>query len=219
MTDARPLPAAPPPGERFTVDPRRSGRIGAALLAFVGVMALAVPIGPFPLDTWWSDVMTDGYDARLERVALWLDDLGRAPALLVILGVIAAILIRARRWLALAAFALAETASSLLASLLKALLERPRPPAGILHPLSTSFPSGHTAYAGVTCVALVLTFTRPGRRRLWWPAAVAGTCLMGWSRTFLHVHWLSDVVAGGCLGAGVALVAFGLVQRYGSRRR
>jgi undecaprenyl-diphosphatase len=35
---------------------------------------------------------------------------------------------------------------------------------------------------------------------------------MAWSRTYLQVHWLSDVVAGSALGIGVALVVFATAQ-------
>jgi len=35
---------------------------------------------------------------------------------------------------------------------------------------------------------------------------------MAWSRTYLQLHWLSDVVAGALLGIGVTLVSFALVQ-------
>ena len=35
---------------------------------------------------------------------------------------------------------------------------------------------------------------------------------MAWSRTYLQVHWLLDVVAGSLLGAGVALVVFAALQ-------
>jgi undecaprenyl-diphosphatase len=36
---------------------------------------------------------------------------------------------------------------------------------------------------------------------------------MAWSRTYLEVHWLSDVVAGALLGSGVALLVFAAAQR------
>ena len=35
---------------------------------------------------------------------------------------------------------------------------------------------------------------------------------MAWSRTYLQVHWLLDVLAGSLLGAGVALVVFAALQ-------
>ncbi len=210
--------AASPPVEHFVAEPRRSVRLGAALLALVALMAIRVPVGPLPLDTAWSEAMRDGFTPGLERLALWLDALGHASGVIVVLGAITVVLIRARRWMALTAFALAEGASSLLSAALKALLERPRPPAGVLHPLSTSFPSGHTSFAAVTCVSLVLAFTLPGRRRVWWPLAVLGTCAMGWSRTFLHVHWLSDVIAGALLGVSVALLVFAATQLRAAAR-
>jgi undecaprenyl-diphosphatase len=42
--------------------------------------------------------------------------------------------------------------------------------------------------------------------------AAAGIAGMAWSRTYLQVHWLSDVVAGAALGVGVALLGFGVAQ-------
>ena len=35
---------------------------------------------------------------------------------------------------------------------------------------------------------------------------------MAWSRTYLQLHWLSDVVSGALLGIGVTLASFALIQ-------
>jgi undecaprenyl-diphosphatase len=44
-------------------------------------------------------------------------------------------------------------------------------------------------------------------RRLLWIGVAAGFAgLMALSRTYLAVHWFSDVVAGVCIGTGWALV-------------
>ena len=66
--------------------------------------------------------------------------------------------------------------------------------------------------AGTTAIALFFTAAGWGRRP-WWIAAGLGIAVMAWSRTYLQVHWLSDVVAGAALGIGVALVVFGAAQR------
>ena len=42
---------------------------------------------------------------------------------------------------------------------------------------------------------------------------------MAWSRTYLQVHWLSDVVGGSSLGVGFALTIFAGAQlKSGSAR-
>ena len=119
----------------------------------------------------------------------------------------------ARRWWALLAYALTEALTPLLSSTVKALVDRARPPDGLVHPAGASFPSGHAAFAGATCVAAVLLFTKvDGRRGPWWTLAAAGIAGMAWSRTYLQVHWLLDVIAGSLLGAGVALLVFAALQ-------
>ena len=63
-------------------------------------------------------------------------------------------------------FAVAEALAPLLSSLLKMLVDRPRPPGGLVDPVGSSYPSGHATDAGTTAVALALLFTAvgPGRR-------------------------------------------------------
>ena len=67
-------------------------------------------------------------------------------------------------------------------------------------------------------MALVLLFTTPGPRRLfWWTLATLGIAGMAWSRTYLQVHWLSDVVAGALLGIGISFLVFGGAELSGLR--
>jgi undecaprenyl-diphosphatase len=83
----------------------------------------------------------------------------------------------------------------------------------MLHVPGPSFPSAHASYAGATAVALVLLFSHPGTHRLiWWSLAGLAIAGMVSSRTYLQVHWLSDVLAGALLGIGIALVSFAIAQ-------
>jgi membrane-associated phospholipid phosphatase len=204
-----------PTRERFFADPLRAVWVGCAFLACVALMAVFVPAEPLALERSWAEAMRDLQTPVLTDIALVLNALGRGLGRVLSLAAVAVVLVLARRWLAVVAFAIAETLAPLASSLLKALVDRARPPGALVHPAGASFPSGHATYAGATCVALVLLFTTPGPgRRPWWALAVLGIVAMAWSRTYLQVHWLSDVVAGSLLGVGVTLVVFGLAQRW-----
>jgi undecaprenyl-diphosphatase len=193
---------------------------GAALLGLVALMAVILPTGPLAVDRSWSEAMYDIQTPFLTHVALIFNALGHGVGWFASLGAVAVALAVTGRARALVAFAAAELLTSVTSALLKAAVGRPRPPEGLVHTTGSSFPSGHTSYAGATCVALVLLFTRPGSRRGWWWAlAAVGIAGMAWSRTYLHVHWLSDVIGGAALGIGIALVVIAAAQLRDERRR
>jgi membrane-associated phospholipid phosphatase len=205
--------------ERFLLRPARAFWLGVALLGVVALMAVFVPAEPLGIDLRWAEAMQDIRTRLLTDIALIFNVLGRGLGLALSLAAVGILLLVSRRSLALVAFAVTETLTSLSSTVLKILVGRPRPQDGLVHPVGSSFPSGHSAYAGATCTALVLLFTIPGpRRRLWWPLATLGMLGMAWSRTYLQVHWLSDVVGGTLLGIGISLAVFGGAQ-HGFRIR
>lgn len=70
---------------------------------------------------------------------------------------------------------------------------------------SLSFPSGHSSgIATLVTVGLVLAWPllAPGARRRWAVLGAALVLLVGLTRMWLGVHYLSDVVAGWALGVG-----------------
>ena len=88
---------------------------------------------------------------------------------------------------------------------LKDAVDRPRPAAGLVAASGSSFPSIHAAYSTfyVWLAVTIVMRLRPGMAR--GAAVVAGgialTALVGLSRVYLGVHYLSDVSAGWALGA------------------
>jgi membrane-associated phospholipid phosphatase len=105
-------------------------------------------------------------------------------------------------------------------ALLKVVFDRPRPsvvdPA--VHPLvavpnNGSMPSTHAATAFAAGVAVGLVHPR-----LRWPL-VALAALIACSRVWLGVHYLSDVLVGGAVGTGIALVLFQMSQRVSTDSR
>jgi len=191
----------------------RTLALGAVLLAGFVLMAFTVPAAPLELEQRWSTWMSDIQAPLLDHLALVFNTVGRGFGRALMTAAPAVVLIVWRRWAALLAYAVAEAGSSLASTVTKDLVDRARPTGSELHPHGASFPSGHVTFAGVTSAALVLLFTAPGsRRRVWWAIALVVTAGMAWSRTYLQVHWLLDVVGGAILGVGVALVVFGAVE-------
>ena len=88
---------------------------------------------------------------------------------------------------------------------LKLAFHRPRPELAFLHLDTYSFPSGHSTAAAAMFGALAFLLwprARAARRRVALvAAAVVLIGLVGFSRLYLGVHYLSDVLAGLALGA------------------
>ena len=205
-------------GESFLAQPAHVLWAAGGMLALVVLIAILVPAGPLGVDRSWSEAMHNLETPLLTDLALGMNWLGRGFGRASGLMLVGLLLLRRRRWLAFAAFALAESLAPLVSVLLKAVTDRPRPRDGLVHAAGSSFPSGHATYAGATSVALVLLFTSPGTpRRWWWTLATLGVLGMAWSRTYLQVHWFSDVIAGALLGSGIALLVFAIAQRHQSR--
>ncbi len=144
----------------------------------------------------------------LTDLALVFNWLGRGLGRAITLALVGVLLLRRLRRLALVAFAVAEGVTPLLSTLLKAMTDRSRPPDGLVHAAGASFPSGHAAYAGATCVALVLLFTTPGARRGWWWGLAASassswpgvgrTCKSTGSRTSSPAHFSAPALRFSC---------------------
>jgi undecaprenyl-diphosphatase len=94
---------------------------------------------------------------------------------------------------------------SSLASILKPLVHRARPPAAAgLDPWS--FPSGHatSSVAVLSLLAFLLQRRSPGHAKAWWGIAVGVALLIGFNRIYLAVHWPTDVLGGWLIGGGFA---------------
>lgn len=190
---------------------RRAGRFALAALVAGAFMLAAVAFSPTlsavqAVDDAFRRLMVALRATPLVWVAKVLAFVG-SPWINWPLRVAAgALLAVRRRWVQLSAFALAVVTSEALIGPLKVLYERPRPPGSVVATHGFSFPSGHAVAGAVTAVGLVLVLLPPGPRRWAWEVrAAVFASLMALSRTYLSVHWLSDVLAGALLGVGLAV--------------
>ena len=198
------------------------------LVGLLGVLTVAVflLVGTDPnrgfvqdVDDGFLDVMVDARVTPLVWVAKALAFAGSVWVNWPIRVLVIVLLCVRRRWLQLSAFVLAVVTSEALIGTMKALYERPRPPAGLLATHSWSFPSGHAVAGAVTAVGIVIVLLPPGPRRWRWEIqAAVFAALMALSRTYLGVHWLSDVVGGALLGVTIAVGWPALLQELRQRR-
>jgi membrane-associated phospholipid phosphatase len=205
------------------VNHRRALLVAAGLLAAAMLLGLLVALPATRHDVHSVDDAVRRLAVRLQNRPTTL----LAEGLSLIGGVwinwpirIAAIVLLAvrRQWVQLAAFALAVLTSEILIGTLKAAYDRPRPPGSLISTSGATFPSGHAIAGAVTAVGLVVVLLPPGRPRWRWELrAVAFSFLMALSRVYLRAHWLSDVVAGGLLGAGLALGWHAVLQALRGR--
>jgi len=94
---------------------------------------------------------------------------------------------------------------------LKDMVDRPRPEGGLVGTSGSSFPSAHAAYSTfyVWLAVTIVMRLRPGMARgaAVVAAGIALTAMVGLSRVYLGIHYLSDVSAGWALGAAAFALA------------
>jgi undecaprenyl-diphosphatase len=200
---------------------------GGLGLEFTSLMA-ALSVGLFVLIAYWSVISGDPGPTPGDQTAAdiasdlqtgWLVDVAKAITTLgsgwvtYPLAVVASIFLAVRRrWLEFWSVAIGMALIAILVPEIKAWTDRPRPPDPLVSAAGSAYPSGHAAHATLY-TWLAITFALrvvPGitRRSLVIAAGIAVTALVGLSRVYLRVHWLSDVSGGWALGAsGFAAVA------------
>jgi membrane-associated phospholipid phosphatase len=166
------------------------------------------------LDQLFSDAVREHTPAWALQAFAFITRLGDT-ATLSVLGVVvaAALLLRGRRWLALA-WVLAVCGNALLNTTLKAVFARTRPlhEDGLIQAGGWSFPSGHSSGAvvlyGMLAYVLLRSLPPALASRASLPLVLLATATafsVGCSRIFLQVHFATDVLAG--FASGTAWLA------------
>jgi membrane-associated phospholipid phosphatase len=221
----------PYPSRRATElrpSPPWTGPLGGALMLLVvagGAWFLFTGTGPLPIDKWWYGQVQVGSGSLGDIFSVALARIGGSIGAAVCFAIAVAALLSVRRRSDALAVALAGLLGVVSSETLKAIVQRPRPPEKLFPTLGFSYPSGHSTAAAALSVSLLLVVlgTRDldiRIRRVAAIVAIVWVLTMMWSRTALHVHWLSDTAAGAALGISAALIARALcVPARGTRTR
>jgi membrane-associated phospholipid phosphatase len=219
----------------------RSCRLAQALHPRLGMHALAVAafllsVAAFALlaeayttgdpivqvDAWLANALHENVGAPTTGALTAITTLGGTPVLALVAGAGGGYLVGGGRRRDAALLAVALIGSQVLTSILKATFERPRP--SFDDPVATagwfSFPSGHALSSIALYGALAYVLPRRVRsirvRALGLGGVVLLVVAIGFSRLYLGVHYLTDVLAGYSIGLAWLLLAIWTVRRNGS---
>jgi membrane protein DedA with SNARE-associated domain/membrane-associated phospholipid phosphatase len=206
--------------------------LSVALFVFVGyAMIVSDDAGPTPGDSQAIDVVNSIQVGWLTDLAKVVTQLGSTTAILAVALIAGGVLAWRRLWVEVAVLVAALVILLTAVPVAKEAIERPRP-AGeqLVSAPGDAYPSGHAAHAVIyTWLALTIAI----RVRRGWRyasalivAGIALTALVGLSRVYLNVHYLSDVSGGWALGvsafslcAAIAIVVTHLGRGKGERVR
>jgi len=188
-------------------------------VAFLLLTAFVVAGWTQSVDDAWLSLMEDLEVPWLLSVAELFHHLGSVPIALTTSLLVAVAFIVAKKWWAFWAWFAIVAGAQVFSTVTKLLVDRPRPVDALVHESSASYPSGHAMVSGAAIgigLAVILGIIWPNRYRLFLGVGIAYAVVMAWSRTYLRVHWLTDVVGGLLFGTAiVCLVAVAVIQRRG----
>jgi membrane protein DedA with SNARE-associated domain len=193
------------------------GTFGLEFTSLMAVLAVALFVlvayavvlgenpGPTPGDETAREIVDHLRSGALTSIAKAITWFGSGGVVLALAALCAALLAWRRRWtefwVLVAGMAITQTGIDAL----KDAVDRPRPADPLVSAAGPAYPSGHAAHSVFylwLAVTVVLRL-RPGMAR--GAAVVAAgfalTALIGLSRVYLQVHYLSDVSGGWALGA------------------
>lgn len=154
----------------------------------------------------------------LDPIFVWLTHAGSWGAVWLALALALALLQRRPRVFLLVASA--DLVAELTADALKWAVGRARPvvvypsPRLLVHePHSSAFPSGHATTSFACATMLSLLYPRGA------PLFLALAAAIAFSRVYVGVHWVADVVAGAALGVLIALAIRALLRLAADRSR
>jgi undecaprenyl-diphosphatase len=166
------------------------------------------------VDVWLGELLHSLNDRHIVAIDASMDAVSflGGNGLLVIAGIVAAYLFFCRLWTNLLIWVAVVGGAIVFNRLLKETFEVVRPVVGHTDrfEVSTGFPSGHAMVAMVTYGLLATLIAAGAHQRAVRVASIVGCAFLilaiSFSRLYLSVHYLSDVLGG--LAAGVAWLTF-----------
>jgi membrane protein DedA with SNARE-associated domain/membrane-associated phospholipid phosphatase len=193
------------------------------LLLFAGIVEDLIVSDPIvAADTRIENLLAAFRSVELTRFFLWITLLGNWQIMAVFATVAVALLWLWERRLYVTPLLVAMVGSTLFNRLGKLVFHRPRPEVAVYAQHSFSFPSGHATTAVVFYGFMVYVLARHTRQ---WKrqvnlafAGVTMILLIGFSRLYLGVHYVSDVWGGYLAGLLWLIIAISFAEWLRARK-
>ncbi|RME31412.1 phosphatase PAP2 family protein [Candidatus Woesearchaeota archaeon] len=156
------------------------------------------------LDAWLSTNVMRLWSPTLTKAMMLITSIANPLNMTLLSLLLFGLLIYKKKWYSALLFVSGMLGGFLLEFLTKLLMHRPRPEHGLIVATGYSFPSGHATMAIIFFTVVLLAFKddikHAGLKHAFITTNILLSLLIGASRVYLNVHWLSDVLAGFSLG-------------------
>ena len=176
-----------------------------ALVLFLGILYNVSTDGYLTeIDTWINQQVSTLHTPILTKVIIFITNINGVVGNILI-GIIAIIFLTYKKWYDARRFYLFSLLGSLiLFAALKQLVARLRPHSELIDVINYSFPSGHTTLSMTTALLVYFIFV-PRSTSMFVKNILLTVCIIwplfiAFTRVYLNVHWMSDVLAGLALG-------------------
>ena len=176
-----------------------------ALLLFLSILYNVSTDGYLTeIDTWINQQVSTLHTPILTKVIIFITNINGVVGNILI-GIIAIIFLTYKKWYDARRFYLFSLLGSLiLFAGFKQLVARLRPHSELIEVINYSFPSGHATLSMTTALLVYFIFA-PKSTSMFVKNILLTVCIIwplfiAFTRVYLNVHWMSDVLAGLTLG-------------------
>jgi undecaprenyl-diphosphatase len=156
------------------------------------------------LDVWLNQKIILLWSSPLNEIMIFITNIASPLNLFLFSVLLFILLIVKKKWYHLLLLVFGMAGGAIFELLVKFLMQRERPVNALIDASGYSFPSTHAAMAVIFFSIVLYAFKDDIRNKIVRVLFVSGmtttVILVGLSRVYLNVHWLSDVIAGFALG-------------------
>jgi len=156
------------------------------------------------LDVWVNAKMVLFWNPLLNKIMIFITNIASPINLLILSLILFGVLIYKKKWYYSFLLLFSMIGGLLLKVLIKLIVHRARPENALIEVSGYSFPSGHATMAIIFFSLLLYSFKddikNKSLRYIFIMSNILLFLIVGLSRIYLNVHWLSDVLAGFGLG-------------------